>query len=234
MSFPRLALGWQRWLFLSSLLALAPFLSAVASAQVASPTPAQSSSSSTAQDNSVAQANAAPPDSRNKDVALSVFGQVSGASNGNFIRVDTSGSMGGLLSFRREFRPFVGLEANYGLTRYSDYYNRLIRVNHDAHELNLSYLLQPAKFYYGFQPFFTIGGGIMIFAPISNAQYSAQLLPAFVYGLGINHNVLSDHIGVRVQYRAEKYKAPNFGQVSLDAHRLRTTMEPSFGVYYRF
>ena len=61
-----------------------------------------------------------------------------------------------------------------------------------------------------------------------------QLLPAFTYGLGLNHNVLSDHIGVRVQYRYVKYKAPDFHDFLLDTQTLRRTMEPSIGVYYRF
>ena len=63
---------------------------------------------------------------------------------------------------------------------------------------------------------------------------SAQLLPAFTYSLGLNHNVLSDHIGIRVQYRYVKYKTPDFHQFLLDTQTLRRTMEPSIGVYYRF
>ena len=39
---------------------------------------------------------------------------------------------------------------------------------------------------------------------------SVQLLPAFTYRLGLNHNVLSDHLGIRVQYRYVKYKSPDF------------------------
>jgi hypothetical protein len=50
----------------------------------------------------------------------------------------------------------------------------------------------------------------------------------------LNRQLLGSHWGVRVQYRAIKYKTPNFNQVLLDSHTLRTTMEPSVGIYYHF
>ena len=76
----------------------------------------------------------------------------------------------------------------------------------------------------------------MVFAPTSGGGHgrSTQLLPAFVYSIGVNHLLLSDHIGIRVQYRALTYKTPNFNEVLLDTHTLRRTMEPSIGAYFRF
>ena len=175
-------------------------------------------------------------DSRRFDVALSGFYQVSGASNGNFIRQDTSESLGGVASFRQSFNPWLGYEINYGFTRYSEFYNKVYSVQHNAHELTAAYLLQTRTPYYGFQAFVTVGTGLMVFAPTSAGGHgqSTQLLPAFVYSVGVNHSVLSDHIGIRVQYRALNYKAPNFNNVLLDAHSLRRTMEPSIGAYFRF
>ncbi len=40
--------------------------------------------------------------------------------------------------------------------------------------------------------------------------------------------------GCAVQLRGLKYKTPDFHQVSLDTHTLRTTLEPTLSVYYRF
>jgi hypothetical protein len=51
--------------------------------------------------------------------------------------------------------------------------------------------------------------------------------------VGLNYPILN-RLGARVQLRGLKYKTPDFGQVSLDSHRLRTTLEPTFSVYYRF
>ena len=171
------------------------------------------------------------------DAAVSGFGQVTGDSNGNSIREDTTESIGGLLSFREGYKPLLGYEVNYGFTKYSESYNKglLARVQNNVHEGTLSYMVQ-AHTGYGFQVFATIGGGIMVFAPTSKGGHGrpVQLLPAFTYSLGFNHNVLSDHIGIRVQYRYVKYKTPDFHDFLLDTQTLRRTMEPSIGVYYRF
>ena len=51
--------------------------------------------------------------------------------------------------------------------------------------------------------------------------------------LGINYPFLA-HFGARVQLRGLKYKTPDFHQLSLDTHTLRTTLEPTVSVYYRF
>jgi hypothetical protein len=190
-----------------------------------------------AQDAQSAPAGPTLPASRKYDVALSGFGQVTGASNGNFIVHDTTESMGGLLSLRDGYKPLLGYEVNYDFTRYSESYNKgqIARVQNNVHEGTLSYLAQ-ANTEYGFQVFATIGGGIMVFAPtrLGGGGRSPQLLPAFTYSLGLNHNVMSDHIGVRVQYRAVKYKAPDFHEFLLNTQTLRTTMEPSIGAYFRF
>lgn len=184
-------------------------------------------------------ASAAPEahDTRRYDVALSGFYQVTGASDGNFIREDTSESLGGLLSFRQPYRPFLGYEVNYGLTRFSEFYDKgVVTVQDNVHEFSAAYLVQAPHPYYGLQPFATIGFGLLIFAPTRGAQsgFSPQFLPAFAYSLGVNRLILSRHIGIRVQYRALKYKTPNFNSVLLDTHQLRTTMEPSVGAYFRF
>jgi hypothetical protein len=171
------------------------------------------------------------------DAALSAFYQVTGASNGNFIREDTTESVGGELSFRRSYRPWLGYELNYGITRYSESYNKnVVRVQDNVHQLTAAYLLQAPLVKGVAAPFFTIGTGMMIFAPTQAGGHgmSSQVLPVFVYSLGFNRPFFSDRLGIRVEYRSLKYKTPSFNNVLLDTHTLRSTMEPSFGVYYRF
>ena len=77
-----------------------------------------------AQDTSSTPAGQTSPNTRKYDVALSGFGQVTGASNGNSIREDTTESLGGLLSFRQGYKPLLGYEVNYDFTRYSESYNK--------------------------------------------------------------------------------------------------------------
>jgi hypothetical protein len=190
-----------------------------------------------AQDRQSVPAAPTAQDTRRFDAALSGFAQISAATNGNSIREDTSESIGGLASFRQPYKPWLGYELNYGYTRYSEFYAKgVTTVRNHVHEFTAAYLLQTPTGYYGFKPFLTFGTGIIVFAPTSAGGHgrSSQTLPVFVYSLGFNHLVLSDHIGIRVQYRAVKYKTPSFNEVQLDSERLRTTMEPAIGAYFRF
>jgi hypothetical protein len=53
------------------------------------------------------------------DVGVGGFYQVTNASNGNFIREDTTESGGGLVSFRQPYRPWLGYEAETSATQNS-------------------------------------------------------------------------------------------------------------------
>jgi hypothetical protein len=177
------------------------------------------------------------------DVGVGGFYQVTGASNGNFIREDTTESGGVLGSFRQPYRPWLGYEANLGYTKFYEAYNKgVVKVESNVTDLSFSYLLQ-SPVIYGFQPFLSIGGGIIVFSPISGtltnvngtvpSNLPRQLLPEFSYTLGLNYPMFK-RFGVRGQLRGLKYKTPDFHQVSLDTHTLRTTLEPTLSVYYRF
>ncbi len=226
LSFPRSA--WSRrypHLLIASLMAVGLFL-------WARPCPAQ--------DTQTAQT---VPETKEKfDLGLGGFYQVTGASNGNFIREDTTESGGALVSFRQPYRPWAGYEANLGYTSFSEAYNKgIVKLKDNVTDLSFAYLLQSPTVY-GVQPFLTLGGGIIVFSPsgtitdlnaVTPPHFSSQLLPEFVWGVGLNYPILN-RLGARVQLRGLKYKTPDFGQESLDSHRLRTTLEPTFSVYYRF
>lgn len=226
LSFPRSA--WSRrypYLLIASLMALGLFL-------WARPSPAQNTQT----------AQPVPEFKEKYDLGLGIFYQVTNASNGNFIREDTTESGGALVSFRQPYRPWVGYEANLGYTRFSEAYNKgIVKLANNVTDFSFSYLLQSPTVY-GVQPFATLGVGIIVFSPmgtitdlnaVTPPHFSSQLLPEFVYGVGLNYPI-SSRIGARVQLRGLKYKTPDYGQESLDTHTLRTTLEPTFSVYYRF
>jgi hypothetical protein len=188
-------------------------------------------------------ATAAPATTQKYDVGLSGFYQVTGAANGNFIRDDTTESGGGLVSFRRPWRPWAGYEANVGYTKFYEAYNKgVVKVQNNVTDLNVSYLFQ-AHTVFGVQPYASVGGGIILFSPIGGTltdlnspttkSLPSQLLPEFVFNLGINYPITS-RFGVRGGMRGQKYKTPDFHQISIDTKTLRTTLEPNLGVYYRF
>jgi hypothetical protein len=186
---------------------------------------------------------AAPEAKERFDVGAAGLYQVTNASNGNSIREDTTESGGVLVSFRQPWRPWLGYEADLSYTKFYEAYNKgVVKVESNVTDFSFSYLLQSPPIY-GVQPYLTLGGGIIVFAPISGTltnlnqtvpnSLSSQLLPEFTYSLGLKIPLFS-RFGVNGGLRGLKYKTPDFHQVSIDTHTLRTTLQPNIGVYYRF
>jgi hypothetical protein len=184
------------------------------------------------------------PDAHERfDVGVSGFYQVTNASNSNSIREDTTESGGALVSFRQPWRPWLGYEADISYTKFYEAYNKgVVKVESNVTDFSFSYLLQ-SPVIYGVQPFLTLGGGIIVFSPISGTltnlnqtvpnSLPSQLLPEFTYSFGLKMPLFS-RFGVNGGLRGLKYKTPDFHQVSIDARTLRNTLQPNIGVYYRF
>jgi hypothetical protein len=176
------------------------------------------------------------------DVGVAGLYQVTGAANGNFIRDDTTESGGALISFRQPWRPWVGYEANVGYTKFYESYNKnTTKVESNVTDFSVSYLLESPA-YYGVQAYLALGGGIIVFSPISGTVTNinqpatalpSQLLPEFTWKFGLNYSLFK-RVGVQGGLRGLKYKTPDFHQKALDTQTLRTTLEPNVGVYYRF
>jgi hypothetical protein len=186
---------------------------------------------------------AAPASNEKYDVGVAGLYQVTHASNGNFIREDTTESGGGLVSFRQPYRPWLGYSADLSYTKFYEAYNKgIVKVESNVTDFSFSYLLQ-SPVVYGVQPYLTLGGGIIFFSPIAGtltdvngtvpSKLSSQLLPEFTYTLGFKVPLFS-RFGANFGLRGLKYKTPDFHQVSIDTHTLRTTLQPNVGVYYRF
>ena len=186
---------------------------------------------------------AAPEAQQKRDIAVGGFYQITNASNGGSIREDTTSSGGALVSFRQSYRPWLGYEANFGYTKFYESYNKnVVKVENNVTDVTLSYLLH-APTYYCFAPFFSLGGFVIIFKTIAGTitninnalptNLATQLLPEFSYTVGLNYPVFG-RFGVRGQLRGLTYKTPDFHQSLLDTHTLRSTMEPTLSVYYRF
>jgi hypothetical protein len=184
----------------------------------------------------------APASTEKFDVGAGGFYQVTNAANGNFIRDDTTESGGFLFSLRQPYRPWLGWEANVGYTKFYEAYNKgVVKVESNVTDFSFSYLFQSPPIY-GVQPYLSLGGGVIVFSPISgtltnlNSTFTSlpsQLLPEFAYNFGLNYPIFS-RLGVRGGLRGLKYKTPDFHQFSIDTKTLRNTLEPNITVYYRF
>ncbi len=182
-----------------------------------------------------------PKDVYKRDVAVSVFVQETQYVNGNSVRTDTTNSGGGMASFRQSPRWWAGYEVNYGYTKYTDaYFFGTYRIAHNTNELSVAYLID-RDVYRGFHVFGSLGAGAIVFTPtkyggavnVVPQAPPSQSLPLFVYSLGAQKLVTS-RIGVRLQFRNDEYKDPNFKLEALNTHKLRHSYEPAVGVYYRF
>jgi hypothetical protein len=176
------------------------------------------------------------------DVGVGGFYQVTQATNGNFIRNDTTESGGALFSLRQPYRPWLGWEANVGYTKFYDSYNKNnVKIESNVTDFSFSYLFQSPTVW-GVQPYASLGGGVIVFSPIqgtltnlltSQTSLPSQIVPEFAYNIGLGVPVFS-RLGVRGGLRGIICKTPDYHQDYLNTQRLRTTLEPNLTIYYRF
>jgi hypothetical protein len=173
---------------------------------------------------------------KNFDAAANAFGQFTGTVTGNNITDKPSVSAGGLVTFRQSFKPWLGYEINYSYTRYSEAYTgQPFSVQDNVHEATGAYLFQAPKLF-GFQFFATAGTGYLLFLPTTvGGQHNHQQgrMP-FLYELGVNYPILTDHFGARFEYRGLIYTAPGFNEPFLATDKTRQTSEPTVGLYAHF
>lgn len=173
---------------------------------------------------------------KNFDVSFNAYGQFTGSTSGNGIHVSPSRSVGGLVSLRQSFKPWLGYEVNYSYTRFSDAYSDMpFSVQNNLHEATGAYLLQLPKLLV-FQPFAAAGGGMLLFLPteVGGQHKNMQYRPAFLYEVGLNYPLITDHFGARVEYRGFFYKTPDFNEANTTTNTMRQTAEPAVGLYARF
>ncbi len=172
----------------------------------------------------------------NSEVSLSAFAQFSSDTSGNGVTDNPTKSAGGQLAFRHSYHWWLGYEASYGYTRFAERYSQQpYTFQHNMHDFAASYLVSgPSAL--GFRPFALAGVSALVFSPSLNGgqNVSYQGRPAFNFGVGVEKALLSDHFGVRVQYRGLFYKTPDFGEATLTTNSFRSTSEPMAGVFVRF
>ena len=88
------------------------------------------------------------------DVGVGGFYQVTNASNGNFIREDTTESYGPLVSFRQPYRPWLGYEADLGFTSFYEAYNKgVVKVREQRTPTSASPICSSRLSFMGFSRF---------------------------------------------------------------------------------
>lgn len=173
---------------------------------------------------------------RGLDVSINAFGQFTGTKSGNGVTDKPSRSAGVLISVRKSYKPWLGYEVNWSYTRFSEAYSTFpFSVQDNLHEFTAAYLIQSPKLLL-FQPFATVGSGLLFFLPttVGGQHQNLQIRPPLLYEVGVNLPLVTGHIGARLEYRGLLYKTPDFGSPFFKTGTRRQTSEPAAGIYIRF
>ena len=160
----------------------------------------------------------------------------------------TTPSVGVLGTLHQQFNRWLGYNVNVGYSRFTENYSDSYTytsttpqysesgVSHTSIGTNM-YELSAASVVQGprtkqFSTFFQTGAAILSFLPTQNpSPGSAQFRPALLFGVGFNYR-LSEHLGVRAEYRGQFYKNPDF-KMSLDK-LFTVTNAPAVSLVYSF
>lgn len=177
------------------------------------------------------------------DVALSIYGAYSEKTTGDGIIQSPSNAAGGIVEVRHISNPFVGYEGTYSFNRANQVYSPTVTcglpcgvitpatISADAHEVTGDWVASLKIL--SIRPFALAGGGILFNQPVSGqANTTSSDKGVFVYGGGLDWGFLP-HIGLRVQYRGNLYKAPDLTKLYGSSGAFTHTAEPMVGVYLR-
>jgi hypothetical protein len=173
---------------------------------------------------------------KNSEIGLTAFGQFTSSSSGNGITVNPLDSLGGQATFRHIYHPWLGYEAGYGYTRFTDRYSSYpFAVQHNTHEFEGSYLAS-APGLLGIKPFGLAGVSALLYSPTLNGgqNASAQARAAITFGIGADFPILTSHFGMRVQYRGLYHQTPDYGESIYHTGAWRLSSEPAVGAYFHF
>jgi len=187
------------------------------------------------------------------DVALSIYGAFNGSTSGNNVRQSPSNQAGGMLELRHISNPLMGFDVTYSFNRANQAYAYTgaipaglscpitggcpsppvpVAVSANAHELTGDYIV--SVHLANLRPFVLGGAGLLFNQPTSgqsNTQSATK--PVFVYGAGLDWGLLP-HIGLRLQYRGNLYKAPDLTTAFSSTGAFEHSAEPMIGAYLRF
>jgi opacity protein-like surface antigen len=190
-----------------------------------------------------AQAAAVDRGISNTDVALSIYGAFSGRTTGDGIQQSPANAAGGIVEVRHIVNPLIGFEGTYSFNRANQSYTPQVTcglicgpitpatVSADAHEVTADYLasLKIANL----RPFALAGLGLLFNQPAgTQANATSSNKPVYVYGAGLDWGLLP-HIGLRLQYRGNLYRAPDLTRLYGSSGAFVHTSEPMLGVYFR-
>lgn len=186
-------------------------------------------------------------------VSASAYGAFSGTTNGNGTQQSPANQAGGIFELRHTSNPIIGFEGTYSFNRANQTYScyetgcPLVQncpvgvvpcgpvpasVPANAHEITADWV--PSVHLANVRPFGVLGAGALLNVPSGSASdASTKITGVYVYGAGLDWGLIP-HIGLRLQYRGNLYKAPDLSKLYTSTDAFTHTAEPMVGLYVRF
>jgi len=149
-----------------------------------------------------------------------------------------------MLELRHIRSPFLGFEATCSFYRANQVYTFLalcpagacpvspVAVSADAQEITGDWLFSARRG--KLRPFALAGAGLLLTEPTGGQSFTQSSNAAVcVYGAGLDWR-LRPHLGFRVQYRGNVYKAPDLNLEFSGPDAYLHTAEPMIGVWSGF
>lgn len=173
---------------------------------------------------------------RNNEISIDGLYQTTPTVSGNGITDQASHSGGGAATFSHSYHWWLGYQAGYEYSRYTDFYSgQIFGVQHNQHEFSGSWYVHGPRTL-RIQPFAYGGISLLDFSPSLNGGQNVkwQARPGINFGGGIDYPLMTGHFGVRIAYHGVEYKAPDWGQAKYTTNAWRLTSEPMAGLFFRF
>lgn len=165
------------------------------------------------------------------DFSVSAFGEFTRTSEGNGVVQQPSVHLGGMGEVRHIWNPLMGLDVNYSYNRANQIYN-FTSVKANANQVGASWVLSLRVL--NLRPFALAGVGGIYFRPDGGQPDTADKIEFdWVYGGGFDWTLIP-HIGLRLQYRGNLYRAPDMLKTVPSTGVYTHTAEPMAGAFIRF
>lgn len=203
---------------------------------------AQTGADSQAQANSARRAQTGES-SAQIDFGASFYEALNKSSTGDGVQQTTTNAAGGMIEGRYIKSPLVGFEITYAFNPENqtispttsncgyECANPVTPLKVKANEVGLDWVF--SKKFGPLRPFAVGGLGFFISSPAkSTYEVNTVVRPAYIAGGGVDWGILP-HLGVRVQFRDNFYKAPDLSAFYSSTGVFTHTMEPMAGLYFR-
>jgi opacity protein-like surface antigen len=200
----------------------------------------------------IAQDNAAPPQPRRVgsapynqfDIGGSFYKTFVSSTTGMGLKQTPSDGLGGLFEARYLKSPLLGIELGIMFGMGDQDYKPVtgacaLTCNNPEVYITGRHVLTsidwiPSMKVGNLRPFLVGGLGVFISVPDTTPLgNNTSIRGAYVYGGGAEYDI-TNHLGVRGQFRGTMYKAPNISSIYPATGQFTQTLTPMGGVYYRF